>query len=335
MRKALWVGLTALSCACGSSTRSDGANRGGTGGTGGSGYESGGEAGSTPIGSAGDFGAEGGNSSAGANTAGSVASGRGGAAGRAGSSAASGSAGRDDAGGAGGTEETMECRGQIDCFVPETDPPNCAWAECDLGECRLFGRDLDGDGAGAQRCVSKDSRFEVAPGNDCNDEDPAIHPFATEICNGVDDDCDGVSDVQRGSASTSPPAPGADLTCFEGSWYVTAWEQEFTFSPAALDPPGVCTVTAIRFLDATAAPVPFPGVPTNLFRIERLSTADDRDLTRMTLDFDVLARLPTMRQQQVAQLFSASGIVQLDLQLSSEVTLAVTIPSLGARLRLN
>ncbi len=30
--------------------------------------------------------------------------------------------------------------------------------------------------------------------NDCNDADPAVNPEATEVCNGADDDCDGICD---------------------------------------------------------------------------------------------------------------------------------------------
>ncbi len=40
--------------------------------------------------------------------------------------------------------------------------------------------DADGDG--------------IAAGVDCNDADPTIHPYATEVCDSVDQDCDGVVD---------------------------------------------------------------------------------------------------------------------------------------------
>ncbi len=57
--------------------------------------------------------------------------------------------------------------------------------------------DADGDGYGNPNaeydgCVVPDGYVDN-PG-DCDDGQPAIHPSATEVCNGIDDDCDGMTD---------------------------------------------------------------------------------------------------------------------------------------------
>src|SRR5207249_7850546 len=62
----------------------------------------------------------------------------------------------------------------------------------DEGVKSTFYRDADGDGYGnaastTQACSAPAGY--VANSTDCNDASAAIHPGATEICNGVDDNC--------------------------------------------------------------------------------------------------------------------------------------------------
>jgi hypothetical protein len=60
----------------------------------------------------------------------------------------------------------------------------------------IWFEDSDGDGFGGPgtttRCVMPLGFATV--GGDCDDIDPAVHPAATEICDGVDDDCDALVD---------------------------------------------------------------------------------------------------------------------------------------------
>ncbi len=74
-----------------------------------------------------------------------------------------------------------------------------------LDETAWFG-DNDGDGFGnaADRTIACDRPSGyVADNTDCNDRDAAVNPDATEICNGIDDDCDG--DVDDDDASLTDP----------------------------------------------------------------------------------------------------------------------------------
>ena len=55
--------------------------------------------------------------------------------------------------------------------------------------------DGDGDGHGVAASAAIDcSPARVSVGDDCNDADPLTHPGATEVCNGLDDNCNGLVD---------------------------------------------------------------------------------------------------------------------------------------------
>jgi hypothetical protein len=80
-----------------------------------------------------------------------------------------------------------DCDGYADDLDPEGPTDGTSWFY-----------DVDGDGYGdttasTTSCASPGEGW-VESGEDCNDDDDTIHPSATEICDGLDNDCDSLID---------------------------------------------------------------------------------------------------------------------------------------------
>ena len=93
-----------------------------------------------------------------------------------------------------------------------------AYCACPSG--RFVYRDADGDGFGdpgvsAPSCDGSIPAGYVADASDCSDTDATVHPGATEVCNGLDEDCDG--SVDNGGPGMCNDGNGCtDDTCTAG-----------------------------------------------------------------------------------------------------------------------
>jgi M6 family metalloprotease-like protein len=104
-------------------------------------------------------------------------------------------------------------------------------AVCDL---EIYYHDSDGDGFGnssdtKQACIGSPPADYISDHSDCNDNDPNVNPSATEMCDGVDNDCNG--EIDEGFPTSSfyrdvdadgygNPAVSVEL-CAVTSGYVT------------------------------------------------------------------------------------------------------------------
>jgi len=111
----------------------------------------------------------------------------------------------------------------VACKGPSEEPDDSGW--CAGSALRTFWQDADGDGFGRG---ANTSQCEAPAGfvdndGDCDDTNPEIRPDAEDVCNGVDDDCDGVTD------------PGAPI------WYADADGDQYgdpSHSEVACERPG-------------------------------------------------------------------------------------------------
>ncbi|MCP4810329.1 MAG: hypothetical protein GY913_04795 [Proteobacteria bacterium] len=81
--------------------------------------------------------------------------------------------------------------------------------EDDASDAVVWFQDLDEDGFGfGERAACAVPQGFVGAGGDCDDQDAAIHPDAAEVCDQVDNDCDG--EVDGGSADAATFYADAD-----------------------------------------------------------------------------------------------------------------------------
>lgn len=111
---------------------------------------------------------------------------------------------------------------------------------------------------------------------DCDDINPSIHPEATEICNGVDDDCNGIIDFpipltftltkpscagEMGSIKVNPPAP---ISNYSFLWSNSANTQIINVSAGMYTVTVTKTSTGCTTVSTTLLTAPPPLIITNV-----------------------------------------------------------------------
>ena len=85
------------------------------------------------------------------------------------------------------------------CTNPDPDACECV---PNGDDCVVVPRDDDHDNYGNAACPAGN-------GTDCDDTDPDVNPDQAETCNGIDDDCNGLGDIQDGlTVAGVDPVPG-------------------------------------------------------------------------------------------------------------------------------
>ena len=107
-------------------------------------------------------------------------------------------------------------------------PNTPAGATVDANGCSPDQLDDDGDGSideglpvGQAPVDADEDGFDLCPAlrqdGDCNDQIASINPAASEVCNGMDDDCDGLRDDGNPGGGGDCVVPGQSGACAEGT----------------------------------------------------------------------------------------------------------------------
>ena len=91
-------------------------------------------------------------------------------------------------------KSVMHCGQQLDGQIDEEGAVFSIW---------YFDNDLDGLASGTGVLACSAPTDHVSNTLDCDDSDTSISPNATEICDGGDNDCNGLSDDQDGGVSNA------------------------------------------------------------------------------------------------------------------------------------
>jgi hypothetical protein len=88
-----------------------------------------------------------------------------------------------------------------------------------------FDMDGFGDASATPEIVCLVPTSRANEGGDCDDRDRRVHPHQTEDCNGVDDDCDAITD-EGGDAACLEGVSGTTAQCLYGACVVTGCDAD-------------------------------------------------------------------------------------------------------------
>ena len=126
----------------------------------------------------------------------------------------------------------MVCAGDCDDAAPSVNTSAnevCDGIDNDCGDGIDEGYDADGDGF---TTCGADGDQNITADNDCDDGNATVFPNATELCNAIDDDCDGLADETFDADGDTYPSGSA---CEAAGVVVDCDETNANINPGALE----------------------------------------------------------------------------------------------------